>query len=211
LRIRPVLIGGVSLLCDWSSGTPRPLVPVSNRQAVFVAIHGLAHPGIRATRQLVAARAVWANMKADVSHWCHDCQQCSRGKSSSQATVAVQPIPVPQQRFSHIHVDLVGPLPVSAAGYSYLFTAIDRSTRWLEAVPLKTMDAASCADALVVAWISRFGVPTAITSDRGAQFFSELWAVLCHHLGIQHTTTMAYPPQSNGMVERAHCQLKDSL
>jgi transposase InsO family protein len=211
LRIRPVLIGGVSLLCDWSSGTPRPLVPAPNRQAVFAAIHGLAHPGIRATRRLVAARAVWANMKADVGRWCRDCQQCSRGKSSSQAAAPVQPIPVPQQRFSHIHVDLVGPLPVSAAGYSYLFTAIDRSTRWLEAVPLKTMDAASCADALVAAWISRFGVPTTITSDRGAQFSSELWAVLCRRLGIQHTTTTAYHPQSNGMVERAHRQLKDSL
>ncbi len=177
LWIRPVLIGGVSLLCDWSSGTPRPLVPVPNRQAVFAAIHGLAHPGIRATRGLVATRAVWANMKADVGHWCRDCQQCLRGKSSSQASAAVQPIPVPQQRFSHIHVDLVGPLPVSAAGYSYLFTAIDRSTQWLEAVPLKTMDATSCADALVMAWISHFGVLTTITSDRGAQLSSELWAV----------------------------------
>jgi hypothetical protein len=32
---------------------------------------------------------------------------------------------------------------------------------------LKSMDAASCEDALVTAWIARFGVPTTITSDRG--------------------------------------------
>ncbi len=158
LQLQPVEIGGVSLLCDWSTGTPRPLIPAADRQAVFAAIHGLAHPGVRATRRLLATRAVWPNMKADAGRWCRDCQYCSRGKSSSQPTAAIQPIPVPHQRFSHIHVDLVGPLPVSAAGYSYLFTIIDRSSRWVETVPLKTMDAASCTDALVLAWISRFGV-----------------------------------------------------
>jgi hypothetical protein len=91
-------------------------------------------------------------------------QHCSKGKSSSQPAAAIQPIPVPHQRFSHLHVDLVGPLPVSVAGYSYLFTIIDRSSRRVEAVSLKTMDAASCTNALVSAWISRFGVPATITS-----------------------------------------------
>jgi transposase InsO family protein len=211
LRVRPVEIGGVSLLCDWSTGMPRPLIPVADRKAVFAAIHGLAHPGVRATRRLLMTRAVWPNMKADAGRWCQDCQHCSRGKSSSQPPAAIQPIPVPHQRFSHIHVDLVGPLPVSVAGYSYLFTIIDRFSRWVEAVPLKTMDAASCTEALVSAWISRFGVPATITSDRGAQFCSELWDILCRRLGIRHTTTTAYHPQANGMVERAHRQLKDSL
>jgi hypothetical protein len=38
-------------------------------------------------------------------------------------------------------VDLVGPLPVSAGGLSYIFTMIDRFTRWLEALPLKETSA----------------------------------------------------------------------
>jgi hypothetical protein len=81
----------------------------------------------------------------------------------------------------------------------------------VEAVPLKTMDAASCTEALVSAWISRFGVPATITSDRIAQFCSELWDILCRRLDIRHTTKTAYHPQANGMVERVHRQLKDSL
>ena len=84
---------------------------------------------------------------------------------TAQPAAAVELIPVPARRFSHIHVDLVGPLLTSAAGYSYLFTAVDRSTRWLEAIPLKDMSAASCADALISGWVSRFGVPSLITSD----------------------------------------------
>ncbi len=59
--------------------------------------------------------------------------------------------------------------------------------------------------------MSRFGVPAVITSDRGAQFTSSLWAALCSLLNIQHNQTTAYHPQSNGMVERFHCRLKDAL
>ena len=41
----PIPGTATTLLCDTSAGTPRPLVPLSWRRAVFDAIHGLAHPG----------------------------------------------------------------------------------------------------------------------------------------------------------------------
>jgi transposase InsO family protein len=40
---------------------------------------------------------------------------------------------------------------------------------------------------------------------------SSSWAALCSRLGIAHITTTSFHPQSNGMVERAHRQIKDSL
>ncbi|MFN9981807.1 MAG: DDE-type integrase/transposase/recombinase, partial [bacterium] len=66
-------------------------------------------------------------------------------------------------------------------------------------------------DALVEGWISRFGVPADITTDRGTQFTSQVWEKFCIRLGVQHHMTTAYHPASNGLVERAHRQLKDSL
>ncbi|MFN9982364.1 MAG: DDE-type integrase/transposase/recombinase, partial [bacterium] len=109
-----------------------------------------------------------------------------------------------------MHVDLVGPLPISS-GFTYLFTVVDRTTRWPEAIPLAGISAAECAAALFSGWIQRFGLPAYITSDRGAQFTSSLWAALCDLLSITHITTTAYHPQSNGLVERFHRRLKDSL
>jgi len=128
-----------------------------------------------------------------------------------QPASAVQPIPVPQQRFSHIHVDIVGPLPVSREGFCYLFTLIDRSSRMLEAVPLANIEKETYRDALISQWVAPFGVPTHLTSNQGAQFTSALRAHLCNVIGTHHNTTTAYHPQSNGMVKRAHRRLKDAL
>ena len=113
-------------------------------------------------------------------------------------------IPVPFRRFAHVHVDLVGPLP-SSNGFTYLFTCIDRSTRWPEAIPLTGISAEECASVMFHGWISRFGVPAVITSDRGAQFTSSLWSSAPYSRSENKTTT-AFHPQFNGMVERFHRQ-----
>jgi transposase InsO family protein len=187
-----------------STGAPRPLIPEANQRQIFAAVHGLAHSVTRATRRLLAARVVWRGMNSDVPRWIKDCQSCSRGKVTTQPAAAVQPIAVPQRCFTYVHIDLVGPLPVAAEGSTYLLTMIDHTTRWLEASPLKMMDARSCAKALIASWIAHYGVPSRITTDRGRQFTSSLWAALCARLEISHIATTAYHPQSNGMVERAH-------
>jgi transposase InsO family protein len=196
--------------CDLSTGFARPLVPAAWRPRVFAALHNIAHPGIRASRRLIAARYVWPGVAADVAEMCRACQDCRRGKVNSQVA-AVKPIELPARQFSHIHVDLVGPLPPSKAGNMYVMTIIDRSTRWFEAVPLAATAAADCAQALFVHWISRYGVPDFVTSNRGPQFASEVWAAMCRRLGIIKKLTTAFHPQANGLVERLHRQLKEAL
>ncbi len=56
-----------------------------------------------------------------------------------------------------------------------------------------------------------FGVMNIITSDRGTQFTSTLWSVLCAKLGIEHRLTTAYHPQSNPMIKRSYRQVKVAL
>ena len=77
---------------------------------------------------------------------------------------------VPEKRFSYINVDIVGP----SHGLSYLLTIVDRTTRWPEAIPLRDISTATYARALIYVWISRFGVPLDMPSDRGSQFTSAL-------------------------------------
>ena len=118
-----------------STGSPRPLVPVSLRRQVFDAIHNLSHPGVRPTRRLVSRAFVWSGLSKDVSDWARGCLHCQRSKVQQHVHSAIPHIPVPARRFSHIHVDLVGPLP-SSRGFTHLFTIVDRTSRWPQAVPI---------------------------------------------------------------------------
>jgi transposase InsO family protein len=198
LQLQYVDMQGEKVVCDISTGQPWPIIPVADCRDVIRAIHKLAHAGICATRWLMAARVVWRGNSSDVAVLCRDCQFCARGKASPQHTAPIQAIPIPERRFTHVHVDLVGPLPGLANGFKYLFTIVDRSSSWLEAVPLKSMTAEDCVDALISAWVARFGVPAILTSDQGRQFTSSLWAGLTKLLGIKHVQTTAYHPQSTG-------------
>ena len=72
----------------------------------------------------------------------------------------------PDAHFDYVHVDIVGPLP-SSQGFRYLLTCVDRFTRWPEAIPLPDSTAEITAQAFMSGWISRFGIPAVITTEKG--------------------------------------------
>jgi transposase InsO family protein len=211
LKLEEVTMGGHNVWCDVSAGVIRPVIPIGHRERVFSHVHGLAHPGTRATVRLLSQRYVWRGMAKDATAWCRQCEACQRAKVTTHVQTAVEKIPIPTHRFSHVHVDLVGPWPPSPSGHTHLLTIIDRSTRWFEAIPLSDTATEPVLDAFVHGWLARFGVPARLTTDRGPQFTSSMWADFCQAAGIQHITTTAYHPQANRMVERLHRQLKDAL
>ena len=136
-------VGSSYILCDVSTGSLRPLVPLQLRRKLFEQLHNISHPGVRASRRLMSSRFVWPGMSRDVGLWVKSCIPCQKSKISTHVHASVPSIPVPTRRFSHVHVYIVGPLPVSQ-GFSYIFTMIDRTTRWPEAVPLASISAESC-------------------------------------------------------------------
>ncbi|CAH8649038.1 unnamed protein product [Dicrocoelium dendriticum] len=211
LDIRPVPLTSSdgTILCDLSLGTPRPVVPREFRQTVFDALHGLSHPGVRASVKLVTARFVWRNVNRDVRTWAAACLPCQRAKVHKHTRSPLGTFPTPDARFHHVHVDLVGPLPPSK-GSVYLLTCIDRFTRWPEAVPIPNCSSETVAKAFMERWVAQYGCPAIVTTDRGSHF-SSTFATLLKDLGCRHVQTTAYHPAANGMVERFHRQLKAAL
>ena len=135
-------------------------------------------------------------------------QHCQRAKVTKQQSSTSPSTP---GDFSHVHIDLVGPLPRSSDGFNHIFTMVDHSSRWLEAIPLSSTNTACIAAAFTSSWVARYSVPDHLTSDRGPQFCSALSSELSQRWGIKHHLTTGYHPQANRMVERAHRQLKDAL
>uniref|UniRef100_A0A1Y1KVQ2 RNA-directed DNA polymerase n=1 Tax=Photinus pyralis TaxID=7054 RepID=A0A1Y1KVQ2_PHOPY len=190
----------VNIFCDKEK---RPYVPTPYRTLIFKKIHHMAHPSARKTTSLICQRFVWPKMRSDIKLWCRQCLDCQRSKVHRHTLSPPGQFTVESLRFNHVHLDLVGPLPPNL-GYTYALTLIDRYTAWPEVIPLSDITAESVARKFISEWVARFGIPEKITTDRGRQFESTLFAEINRMLGIKHLRTTAYHPQANGKVERLH-------
>ncbi|CAG4962128.1 unnamed protein product [Colias eurytheme] len=149
-------------------------------------------------------------MNSDINLWSKTCLECQRSKIDRHSVADLGKFPN-ADRFEHIHVDIIGPLPITEHGYRYCLTVIDRYTRWPEALPIRDITAETVAKFLYENWICRYGCPIKLTSDQGRQFESSLFRELMNLLGINRIRTTSYHPQANGAVERWHRTLKAAL
>ena len=152
---------------------------------------------------------MWPGIKKDALSWARECLACQRAKIHRHTRLPPTNIDVPDQRFSHVHLDLIV-LP-EVDNYRYCLTIIDYFSRWPQAVPLRDIRAETVASAFYSSWISIFGTPLTITTNQGAQFESALFSALARLVGANKVHTTPYHPQSNGILERWHRTLKAVL
>lgn len=211
LQLREIVLPNspAKIFCDISTGRVRPFIPADCRQNVFQAIHGLAHPGIRATTKLISERFIWPSVRRDVKRFVTECIPCQRSKIHRHNRTTLATYDTPNQRFEHVNMDIVKLTP--SGGYTYVLTMIDRFSRWPEAVPMPDQTAETVAKAFIETWVTRYGCPARITVDQGRQFESELFRQLTANIGCQHLRTTSYHPQSNGIIERWHRTVKAAI
>lgn len=190
---------------DTAVGEPllQVVVPTELRQKVLQASHGdvAGHLGVGKTYNRILKHFFWPGLKKDVLFLktCHTCQLT--GKPNQTVRPApLQPISVSGQPFENLIIDCVGPLPRSKSGHTYLLTVMRQVTRYPAAYPLRSINAKAVVGALTK-FISVFGIPKVIQSDRGSNFTSHLFAQVLKQLHVKHNKSTAYHAQSQGALE----------
>ena len=169
------------------------------------------HLGVDKSLGKLKERFYWPGHFNDVKHWCSTCVSCATRKPGGPKRKGpLQPVIVgyPLQL---VAVDILGPLPETSGGNSYILVAEDYFTRWLEAWPIPNQETKTIARILLNEMFFRFSLPDQILSDQGRQFESGIMEELCKLLQIEKSRTTPYHPQGDGLVERANRTLLSML
>lgn len=200
---------------DGSQTSDQLIVPQSSREAVMHLAHSAlmgGHLGIKKTLSRIESKFFWPGMSSGIARFCRSCDECQRTVDKGRvARAKLGRMPIIQDPFSRVAVDIVGPIePRASDGSRYILTIVDYATRYPEAIALRNIDTVSVAEALLEVF-SRVGIPKEILSDRGAQFTSDMMQEFCRLLSIRNIFTTPYHAMCNGMVERFNGVLKSML
>ncbi|XP_035549717.1 protein NYNRIN-like [Juglans regia] len=104
-------------------------------------------------------------------------------------------------------IDFMGSFPPSF-GHLYILVVVDYVSKWIEAIPFKTIGHQIVLKFLRENIFSRFGMPKSIISDNGTHFCNN---ALLQKYGIHHKISIPCHPQTNGQAELANRKIKTIL
>ena len=181
------------------------VVPKELREEIMKTHHDdllAGHVGYYKTLQRINQWYWWPGMANEVDEWVKTCKVCQQHKRSYQQKVGKM-IPIEAERpFEIMGLDILTSLPTTVRGNKHILVFTDYYTKWPEAFPIPDLEAEMVARVLVTEIFCRHGAPERIITDRGSQFMADVFREVTKLLGIKHSPTTAYHPQSDGQAER---------
>jgi hypothetical protein len=179
----------------------------SQRLSLVRAAHDdLGHKGVYSTRRFLLDRFWWPSLDSDVKWFvetCHECQLRQETKVRIPPTVAT-----PAPLFRKAYIDTMH-MP-SAGGFHYIVQARCSLTAWPEWRALRTETGHTLGNFIFEDILCRWGAVEEIVTDNGSAFVAALdW--LARKYGIRHIRISAYNSRANGIVERQHRTIRESL
>ena len=167
----------------------------------------LGHRGFQAVYEILRHRFFWPHMRADVHHHvqsCHECQVRSLKRTEIPLTIST-----PIKLFSKIYVDIMH-MPTSIDKKVCIVAARDDLSGVCE---VKALSNKTAEELRVFFWeqiYCRYGAPEHVITDNGSEI-KGVFKVLLKRLGIPHIKITPYNHHANGVVERGHFTIRESL
>nr|ABA97835.1 retrotransposon protein, putative, Ty3-gypsy subclass [Oryza sativa Japonica Group] len=145
----------------------------------------------------------WPTAVSDADKIVRTCEGCQFfARQTHLPAQELQTIPL-SWPFAVWGLDMVGPFKKAVGGYTHLFVAIDKFSKWIEAKPVITITADKARD-FFINIVHRFGVPNQIITDNGTQLTDGVFKDFCEDFGIKICYASVAHPTSNGQVEQAN-------
>ncbi|GBO35826.1 Transposon Tf2-8 polyprotein [Araneus ventricosus] len=187
----------------------RIVIPKSLIKVCIETAHA-PHFGVRKTFEFIRHKYQWRGMYLDTKNFCEHCEKCLENKPKAKLT---QTKMIPKRNLAPgqcIAIDIVGKLPRSTDNKNFILTKIDHYSRYLEAYPLQNITSSTIINCLNK-YFANFGLPKFLVIDNATNFISNEMVEFLDRLNIQHRKSSIYYPMANGLLERAHRTMKESL
>ena len=99
--------------------------PRSYRSLVLFLAHRPGHVGRDKTTQKVLDDFCWPGLHREVKQLCRACPDCQKADKKAPFPAPLYPLPIIDVPFQQIGMDMVGPLPITAAGNCFILMIVD--------------------------------------------------------------------------------------
>jgi hypothetical protein len=86
--------------------------------------------------------------------------------------------------FSTSGLDLIGPFKKAKGGFTHIFVAVDKFTKWIKVKPTASITAAKAVE-FIRQIMYQFGVINNIITDNGTQFCARVFKDFCVDSGVK--------------------------
>ena len=200
-------------------GRPRvPIIPFlpgteELRRILIRAVHqSCGHFGIQKTFDVLRRTAYWQDQFKEVQAAVQACLKCRRVTEHARQKHLMMSMEAHHP--NHIvAIDHVGRMEVPSmpGEYLHVLTIIDKFSRYLSLVPVRSTSAEESIEALMQGWFSHFGTPDILLMDQGSAFTSHMFTLLGQAFDIQLVHCAARHHQSNGVCERVNRTWEEAL
>ena len=181
----------------------RVVVPSALRRKFLSKLHE-GHLGQNKCKSKARELMFWPGMSNDIENYVNSCEVCNKYRPQQQREPLI-PHPIPKHPYDRVGIDLF-----ACKGKDYLIVT-DYYSSYPEVFTLNRNTTTTAITNVLKPTFARYGYPTTLISDGAPNLVSNEFDKFCKDFSIDHITSSAYFPQSNGMAERAVQTVKNLI